>query len=343
MIPAHPNNDIVISAIGFNSVSGTEINEYLSNSEGRFPSSMIIEDHDPQQFLKPKGQRFLNKATLLYCNTAFQAIHNRDLMQYIQSSPERIGLYDGTELSNLEDCFIFDLTARNQGPDRVSPMKAPSTIANAAASQMAIQAGIKGPNFSVCAGMAGSLQALDIACLHLKQRMIDYGIAASTEVRNKYQLSIRNNQQKLSPELGISMILEHRETLEKDARKPLAGIKLIHSETFMVNDHFEFYLYEIVFPVIQLYEIDTTIISGGGFMINEKIFNNLFKENHIDVTVLYPEQQFGDLDNAGGMFGIAYAISIFNGQNIHKTDKKDIIVLSIDPSGTLIYTIIEKK
>lgn len=345
MMQINPKTDIVISAIGFNSPYGIEINDYLNNLGDQPLSSSIIEDHDPQKFLRPKGQRFLNKATLIYCNVAFQSIHNRNLGKYIQSNPERIGLYDGTELSNLEDCFIFDLTAKNQGPDRVSPMKAPSTIANAAASQMAIQTGIKGPNFSVCAGMAGSLQALDIAYLHLKQRIIDYGVTASTEVRNSYQQAIqKNNQREKSPELGISMILERRESLEKDSRKPLAGITTLHSETY--TDHkvpFETFLYEILIPVIKQYDVDTLIISGGTSSIDGNIFESLFKENGSYITVLYPENKFGDLDNAGGMLGIAYAISIFNGQNFHKTGKKNILVLSADPAGTIIYAIIEKK
>ncbi|MGE8528787.1 beta-ketoacyl synthase N-terminal-like domain-containing protein [Chryseobacterium rhizosphaerae] len=344
MIQINSKTDIVISAIGFNSPYGTEIDEYLNNW-GNLPlPSSIIEDHDPQKFLKPKGQRFLNKATLIYCNAAFQSIHNRDLGKYIQNNPERIGLYDGTELSNLEDCFIFDLTAKNQGPDRVSPMKAPSTIANAAASQMAIQTGIKGPNFSVCAGMAGSLQALDIAYLHLKQGMIDYGVTASTEVRNSYQKAIQKTQRNKSPELGISMILERQESLEKDNRKPLARITMLHSETYTHDAiPFETYLYEMLFPVIKLYNTDTIIVSGGTSTIHTNIFENLFKEKNFPVTVLYPEDKFGDLDNAGGMLGIAYAISVFNGQNSHRTDKKNILVLSVDPSGTVIYTIIEKK
>ncbi|BAP31985.1 beta-ketoacyl synthase [Chryseobacterium sp. StRB126] len=344
MMQTNSKTNIVISAIGFNSSRGTEINEFLNNSGNLTPSSFIIEDHDPQKFLKPKGQRFLNKATLIYCNTAFQSIHNRDLSQYIQDTPERIGLYDGTELSNLEDCFVFDLTAKNQGPDRVSPMKAPSTIANAAASQMAIQTGIKGPNFSVCAGMAGSLQALDIAYLHLKQGIIDYGVIASTEVRNTYQKAIQKKQRNQSPELGISMILERQESLEKDNRKPLAGIRMLHSETY-TNDAvpFETYLYETISPLLGVYDVDTIIVSGGVSALNENIFECLFKENDFSIKVLYPENELGDLDNAGGMLGIAYSISIFNGQNAHKTDKKNILVLSVDPSGSVIYTIIEKN
>jgi len=344
MKPINLNNSIVISAIGFNSPYGTEISEYVNDSGDHILSSAIIEDHDPQKFLIPKGQRFLNKATLIYCNTVFQAIHKRDLTRYIEKVPERIGLYDGTELSNLEDCFIFDLTAKNQGPDRVSPMKAPSTIANAAASQMAIQAGIKGPNFSVCAGMAGSLQALDIACLHLKQRITDYGVISSTEVRNNYQQSIRNSMQKKSPELGISMIVERRESLEKDNRKPLAGISKLYSETYTDDKiSFETYLYEMLAPVIQTYDLDTIIVSGGTSNINKDIFENVLNENHHSVKVLYPENTFGDFDNAGGMLGIAYAISVFNRQNTYRTDKKHILVLSTDSSGTVIYTILEKN
>lgn len=338
------NNNIVISSMGFNSAMGTDIGDFFNCTMDSFSPSVIIENHDPQNFLKPKGQRFLNKATLVYCNTAFQAIHNRELIRYIEKTPERVGLYDGTELANLEDCFLFDLTAKNQGPDRVSPMKAPSTIANAAASQMAIQSGIKGPNFSVCAGMAGSLQAVDIACLHLKQGIIDYGVIASTEVRNQYQQVIQNNRQKKSQELGVSMILERAESLEKDNKRPLAGIAMLHSETYTDHpDYFEAYLYEMLAPVIQSYDLDIIIVSGGTSTLDSNRFESFLHDHKHSLKTLYPENNFGDLDNAGGMLGIAYAISVFNGLQAYKTDKMYILVLSIDPSGIIIYTIIEKK
>ncbi|WP_426482974.1 beta-ketoacyl synthase N-terminal-like domain-containing protein [Chryseobacterium sp. R2ACT005] len=339
------NNDIVISIIGFNSPYGTEIDNYFFRKESE-TKALIIEDHDPQKFLKPKGQRFLNKATLLYCNAAFHAIHNRSLSSIINEAPERIGLYDGTELSNLEDCFIFDLTAKNQGPDRVSPMKAPSTIANAAASQMAIQAGIKGPNFSVCAGMAGSLQALDIASLHLKQGITDYGVIASTEVRNEYQESIRRGNETLhrpvSTELGIAMVLERRETLSEAGRKPLATIKKIHSETHTEGLPIEAFLYQNISGMAALFSFDTIIFSGGTSVIDETIFEEVLRKNGLSTSVIYPENLFGDNDNAGGMLGIAYAVSVFEGKSIHKTDQENILVLSADKAGTVILTIIEK-
>ncbi|AZA53943.1 beta-ketoacyl synthase N-terminal-like domain-containing protein [Chryseobacterium sp. G0201] len=339
------NNDIVISVIGFNSPYGTDIDKFFLQKEAE-TKSLIIEDHDPQKFLKQKGQRFLNKATLLYCNVAFHAIYKRDLKSKIDEVPERIGLYDGTELSNLEDCFIFDLTAKNQGPDRVSPMKAPSTIANAAASQMAIQAGIKGPNFSVCAGMAGSLQALDIASLHLKQGITDYGIIASTEVRNNYQESIRrgnNNQHRpASTELGIAMVLERRKTLSEKGRKPLGVIKKIHSETHTEDFRIEVFLYHSISNMAALFNFDTIIFSGGTSAIDEATFEKLLRKNGVNKSVVYPENLFGDNDNAGGMLGIAFAISIFEGNNIYKTEQENIMVLSVDKTGTMILTIIGK-
>ncbi len=339
------NKDIVISAIGFNSPYGTEIDNYFCQNESE-NKNLIIEDHDPQKFLKPKGQRFLNKATLVYGNVAFHAINNRDLKSKIDETPERIGLYDGTELSNLEDCFIFDLTAKNQGPDRVSPMKAPSTIANAAASQMAIQAGIKGPNFSVCAGMAGSLQALDIATLHLKQGITDYGVIASTEIRNYYQESIRrgneSHHRSISPEFGVAMVLERRETLILEGKKPLATIKKIHSETHTEDLPIEAFLFQNISDMADQYSFDTVIFSGGTSTINEKVFEEVLKNNGLDMSVIYPETLFGDNDNAGGMLGIAYGIAIFEGKNVYKTDKENILVLSSDKTGTVILTVIEK-
>lgn len=354
------NNEIVITAIGFNAPYGVG-KEVFWDKLGR-PSiehtsqEMIVEQHDPQQYLNPKGQKFLNKATLLYCNVAFQTIEERNLRAIIEARPERVGLYDGSELSNLEDCFVFDLTAKNAGPDKVSPMKAPNTIANAAASQMAIQAGIKGPNFSVCNGKAGSLLALDVAYMHLKQRLIDFGIVASTEIANGYQASLRRGLKSAgsfyAPELGVSLMVERKDSSSTDNSKAYATILDTASGTPMQDEGLEQLSLRLVKRLAVNHRIDLIVVSGGAFAINAVDFRQLSKEWQGEVPVIFPETIFGANDNAGGLLGVIYTIGLLEGRvkpheervtALTMKDEINSIVLSVDEAGTGIAVLISGR
>lgn len=354
------NNEIIITAIGFNSPYGVGKEVFWDKmgqptTRGALQET-IVKAYDPQNYLNPKGQKFLNKATLLYCNVAFQAIEERNLRDIIQAKPERIGLYDGSELSNLEDCFIFDLTAKNAGPDRVSPMKAPNTIANAAASQMAIQSGIKGPNFSVCNGRAGSLQALDIACLHLKQRLIDFGIVASTEVANAYQASLRRGlsleRTFYAPELGVSLLVERKDSSAEDKNRTYAIIRDTASGTPTRDEGLEQLSLRLVMRLVAHQAIDLLVVSGGAGVINAVDFQQLLKGRGVEVPIVFPESIFGENDNAGGLLGIVYTIGLLENKvkpqeakaaALTSKDEMNAIILSVDEAGTGIAVLISKN
>ena len=347
------HHEIIVSAIGYNSVNGTGADSFWKHLSNNNLGTAVIHDIDPQKYLNDKGQKFLNKASLIYCNIAFQCIYNRDLRGLINTSPDRIGLYDSSELSNVEACFTFDMIAKNEGPDYVSPMNAPNTIANAAASQMAIQAGIKGPNVSLCSGAAGSLQALDVACLHLRQHITDYAIVASTEVINKYQTAIRMGERRntsfCSSELGAALLIEKANATDHtDPSKRLAVIKQFASGTQMQHESKEELLCRLINKVMESTDnvppVDLLIVSGGAHNINEKSFDHILKSHGFKAPLLYSEKEFGSGDNAGGILGIMFAVGIFTGKlsgipghtesnDLAQNPIQHAIVASIDTAG----------
>ncbi len=338
-------NKIIVSSIGYNSVHGIGPENYWKQFEQgqSFDSCALIEDVDPHKYLNSKGQKFLNRASLIYCNIAFQCIHNRGLLEYIKANPDRVGLYDSSELSNLEACFQFDIIAKNEGPDYVSPMNAPNTIANAAASQMAIQAGVKGPNFTVCAGALGSLQALDIASMHLNQNITDYAIVGSTEVINKYQTAIRRGEHRNpmldSSEQGVALLLERTSDVNA-VSQALAVLERFSSGTQMPKETKEDLIWRLIRSVIdEGFSPDLCVLSGGSNTINELKLNGIFAENNFDTKIVYPEKHTGVGDNAGGTLGVVYAIGIFKEKIFNDAIQtsgpkiKNILVLSADSVG----------
>ena len=78
--------------------------------------------------------RHLSAATRLLSSTALKLTENKAVAEKVESAPRKVGVYIACENINLEDDFEFDLCAKNFGPDYVSPLKAPNTLANAVGS-----------------------------------------------------------------------------------------------------------------------------------------------------------------------------------------------------------------
>jgi 3-oxoacyl-[acyl-carrier-protein] synthase II len=353
-------NNILVTAIGYNSVYGTGAENYWKQVQAGHSHNgpSVITDIDPQKYLNSKGQKYLNKASLIYCNIAFQCIYQRQLQDFIKANPDRVGLYDSSELSNVEACFQFDLIAKNEGPDYVSPMNSPNTIANASASQMAIQAGVKGPNFTVCSGTSGSLQAVDIASMHLNHRITDYAIVGSTEVINKYQTAIRRGEKRNpmsdSAEQGAALLLERFSDEDNTNRSKLAVLKKRTSGMQLLGESKEELLWRLITEFINTSEpIDLCIISGGGQSIDGAALNSLFEKKQFQSPIAFPEKQSGFGDNAGGILGILYAIGIFQGkissipvytgsQSIDGSKMQNLLVISVDTTGNASAIMVSK-
>jgi 3-oxoacyl-[acyl-carrier-protein] synthase II len=217
------DNNIAIVGSGYLSSNGSG-KEVFFDKINNGKATTKIESYDPDEYLAKRGQRYFSDATKMFCNLSFQCINQNQIDKIIELNKNNVGLYDGTELSNIHEGFVFDLSAKHDGPDLVSPMSTPNTIANAAASQMAIQSKITGPNFSINGGSCAALQALDVASLHLNDSIIDCAIVCSTETTSKYHQAIRDGEGRISNlpqsnEYGVSLALQRVETAKKISKK----------------------------------------------------------------------------------------------------------------------------
>ncbi len=357
----------VVTAIGFNSVSGTGLGAYYEWVHTS-PDEQIIEKYDPESYLGTKGIRFLNKATLMYCNLTYQCIKNHGLEEFIAKHNDRIGLYDGTDLSNIEDGFNFDLIAKMDGADLASPMSAPNTIANAASSMMAIKSNIKGPNFSVCGGACGSLQALDVATLHLSQNMVDYAVVASTEVTSKYHKAVRLgenrglSEEKSAPEMGFAFVLESKEQAEKNQSKVFLNVLGTQSGQKLKQESNEDLLIRLINNLLivtseeKSEKLDGILLSAGSHNMDKVMFDAKVTQRFSDkMPIFYAESIHGHGDNAGGFAGMLLGLGLFEGKiktslaALEITNRpsenqcfQNFIVLSLDRTGYAIATRIAK-
>ena len=363
--------ELAITGVGYISSEGTGIENFFRQVNTQSKTD-IIDNYDPQGYLGKRGLRYMNKATKMYCNLAFQCINQNNLEEKIADIRDRVGLYDGSELSNIADGFIFDLIAKVEGPDLASPMSAPNTIANASSSQMAIKSKITGPNFTVSGGACGSLQAMSIASLHLRQGITDYAIIASTEVNSKYHDAVRRGEgrdrQKPfrgSNEFGVALTVERIDDAIANNHKVLARIKAVKSGQQLEQESAEDLIQRLITSVLQssgvdASEIDAIIAGGGAHNIDPQALRARLQDNDMaETAAYYPELIYGSGDNAGGFAGILYGIGLFqdkivsgpkaaleNGAIAKKiasdTDLNLALVFSIDKSGYGIVTLISK-
>lgn len=126
--------------------------------------------------------RHLSAATKLLCSTATH-------LDGLDSDPVSTGVYVAADTINLEDDFEFDMCAKNIGPDYVSPLKAPNTLANVVGSHLARLYNIQGPNCTIAAGQHGWLQALDVAQLALQAKTIQRALVGAVEVSSRFHKS----------------------------------------------------------------------------------------------------------------------------------------------------------
>ncbi|WP_407330674.1 beta-ketoacyl synthase N-terminal-like domain-containing protein [Enterovibrio sp. 27052020O] len=147
-----------------------------------------FDNYDKQKTLGKS--RHLSAATRLMSSTALKLIAHENVERMVVTRPHRVGVYIACENINLEDDFEFDLCAKNYGPDYVSPLKAPNTLANAVGSHFARFVGIKGPNCTVSSGKLGVFQALDMATMHIDSGAVESAIVGAVEVTSPYHAKL---------------------------------------------------------------------------------------------------------------------------------------------------------
>lgn len=336
--------NIAIIGIGYLSPDGFGKDTFDQQIQNGF-NKQEFDNFDPHGFLEKKGLKFIPKATQMYCNLAFQCIQENHLEQVIENAPDRIGLYDGSELANIEDALLFDLVAKVDGPDYVSPMKAPNTLANSSASYAAIKSGIKGPNVSLSGGAGGCLQALDMASLHLTYNMIDYGIVVSTEVTSHYHEAIRrgkvdNKNYSYAVPLGLAFNLARLDDALDLRQNIWAVLEKTNSGQRLNFEDIEQTLVRVMSPLMS--EDVVEIMIGGMNNCQTDYLSNLIVQHYPSWqgNIQFPEKIYGISENSSAGLNILYAINQKE-QRKEQIPIQKILIVSIDAIGFVNALIIK--
>lgn len=150
-----------------NGVSG--ISKIESFPTDKFSVSLAgeIKNFDPKVFLGPKGLRNLDRSALFLMTAAKFALTDAKL-EITESNTDDIGVSTGTTYPHLWSMIEFDREVLKEGLDFSNPALFPSTVLNAASSQVSIRFNIQGFNASVSTGYTSGLQALKYSLMMLE-------------------------------------------------------------------------------------------------------------------------------------------------------------------------------
>ena len=139
-----------------------------------------VTNFDPGVTVEAKDVKRLDRFTLFAMFAGYHAVRDSGL-EFDKEDPFRCGVILGSGIGGLNEIEeqMFKLFSR--GPDRVSPFTIPKMMLNAAGGNLAIQYGLKGPNFAVATACASSNNAMGDALKAIQYDEADVMITGGTE------------------------------------------------------------------------------------------------------------------------------------------------------------------
>lgn len=119
-----------------------------------------VKGFDPKVLLGPKGLRNIDRSALFLMAASKEAIEQAQLV-INESTTDDIGVCTGTTFSHFSPIYKFDKEVFDEGMDFANPALFPSTVINAASSQVSIRFKIQGYNTTLSTGYSSGLSALE--------------------------------------------------------------------------------------------------------------------------------------------------------------------------------------
>lgn len=187
----------------------------LDGKSGIHPFTVIDTTHHKVRFggdvsnfnsgntVDAKEAKRLDRFTLFSMFAGFHAIHDSGL-DFEKEDPYRCGAILGSGIGGLNEIEEQMFKMFSKGPDRVSPFTIPKMMLNAAGGNLAIQYGLKGPNYAVATACASSNNAMGDALKAIQYDDAEVMLTGGTEAAitamgvagfaNMKALSTRNHE-----------------------------------------------------------------------------------------------------------------------------------------------------
>ena len=139
-----------------------------------------IRDFDASMYLGQKDARRMDRFAQLAVASSKMALDDSGL-DLDKENKDRIGVIIGSGIGGLKVIEDQHNILMKKGPSRVSPFLIPMLIIDMASGQVAIQFGLKGPNFAIATACASGSHAIGEAFRIIQRGEADMMVAGGTE------------------------------------------------------------------------------------------------------------------------------------------------------------------
>ena len=139
-----------------------------------------VTNFSPGITVEAKDVKRLDRFTLFAMFAGYHAVRDSGV-DFNREDPFRCGAILGSGIGGLNEIEEQMFRLFSRGPDRVSPFTIPKMMLNAAGGNLAIQYGLKGPNFAVATACASSNNAMGDALKAIQYDEADIVITGGTE------------------------------------------------------------------------------------------------------------------------------------------------------------------
>jgi 3-oxoacyl-[acyl-carrier-protein] synthase II len=137
-----------------------------------------VKDFDPTGLASPKELRRLDRNVLFALAAAKEALADAGT-NGLRS--DRVGIVLGSAIGGFTELMRQADILRERGPDRVSPNFLPNVLVDSASGQLAIELGIRGPNYAVVSACATGSHTIGEGAELIRNRHADAILAGGTE------------------------------------------------------------------------------------------------------------------------------------------------------------------
>jgi 3-oxoacyl-[acyl-carrier-protein] synthase II len=139
-----------------------------------------IYDWDPSAYIDPKDAKRIDRFTQFALVAGSDAIRDAG-WDIAREDSYRCGVVLGSGIGGLGEIEAQMNRLMTKGPDRVSAFTVPKMMLNAAGSVLAIQYGIRGPNYAVATACASATNAMGDALKLIQDGRADVIVTGGTE------------------------------------------------------------------------------------------------------------------------------------------------------------------
>jgi 3-oxoacyl-[acyl-carrier-protein] synthase II len=147
---------------------------------GEYPVRIAgeVKDFDASGLASVKEARRLDRSILFALSASKEALADAGVNGY---EPDRVGVVLGSGIGGFNELMRQYDVLKERGPDRVSPSFLPNVLVDSASGHIAIQLGIRGPNYAVVSACATGSHAIGEGADLVRSGQADVILAGGTE------------------------------------------------------------------------------------------------------------------------------------------------------------------